>query len=349
MNRLPLSDFIKKGQTVPVIDVRSPDEYDQGHIPGSINVPILNNEQRAEVGTIYKQEGQQNAILKGFQLAGPDFESKARTLLSLAGEGEILIHCWRGGMRSEIMAWIAKISGIKAYVLDGGYKVFRAHVLDILSKPVEGVVISGATGSGKTEILQHLAGLGYPVIDLEEAAQHKGSSFGAIGKQHRTQEMFENILATTIEPWPENTAFVLEDESRMIGRKCIPEAWFNAMQNMPFISLQVSLEQRIERIRSEYAVLDTDELKEAILRLEKRLGNQRMKEAILALEEGRHNDWIALMLEYYDKSYHHLKLKRSQPGIPITFDWQNPEKGYQTIIKELNQRNIYGTTSTYHL
>lgn len=337
MNKLPLPDFLKSASGIPIIDVRSEDEYRQGHIPGSINIPILKNEQRAIVGTVYKQEGQQKAVLKGFQLAGPEFEQKAVAMLARAADQQILIHCWRGGMRSEIMAWIAKLSGLKVSILEGGYKTFRHHVLEIIAQPIKGVLISGPTGSGKTEILKVLADQGYPVIDLEEAAQHRGSSFGAIGKMFRTQEMFENVLAAECMKWPTGTQFLIEDESRMIGTKCIPEIIFRSMQLMPMISLEVSTSERIDRIKEEYAKLDKIALKEAIQRIEKRLGNQRMKDAIEALNEDRHEMWISIMLGYYDKSYDHLKINRNSDKYNVSFEWQHSEKGLKAI-KEILQK-----------
>jgi len=193
--QLSVDDFLKEAAHLPVIDVRSPGEYDHAHIPHAINIPLFDNEERAKVGTRYKQVGKDSAVLLGLELVGPklaDFVKKARRL-NLTGQ-EVLVHCWRGGMRSGSFAWLLNTAGIKARTLEGGYKAYRSQVLAAFAEPAR-MIYGGKTGSGKTEILHELAKQGEQVIDLEALANHKGSSYGAIGQEPQpSSEQFENKL-----------------------------------------------------------------------------------------------------------------------------------------------------------
>lgn len=313
------------------MDVRSPAEYRQGHIPGSINIPLLSDDQRVEIGTIYKQKGKEQAVLRGFELIGPEFAGKATYMLQQIKSQKALVYCWRGGMRSEIMSWIASLLGVKTDILSGGYKAYRNKVLAEFHKSRTAVVLSGATGSGKTEVLNRLANRGIPVIDLEAAACHRGSSFGAIGMAELSQEMFENRLASQLMSIPSDTPFWIEDENRMIGKKCIPAGLFNQMTQFVNIWLQVDESMRVKRIKMDYAHLDQTELELAILRIEKRLGNERTRRAVEALKAGEHEVWIHEVLAYYDKSYKHLKSEH--PNLEsVYFDWSDVNNSIDTLL-----------------
>jgi len=179
-----------------VLDVRTPKEFEQGHIPGAINLPLFTNEERVIVGTIYKQQGRQPAILKGLELVGPKMKDIIETVSKIENRGCFLLHCWRGGMRSSSVAWLLSIYGIKVYTLKGGYKFYRRNVLETFEAKKNIVVLGGKTGSAKTYILKKLEEKGEQVIDLEALAKHKGSSFGSLGEtQPPSQEQFENLLA----------------------------------------------------------------------------------------------------------------------------------------------------------
>ena len=252
---LSISEFLKLAKDHLVIDVRSPLEYQKGHLPGSINLPLLNDEHRKIIGTLYKQEGRQAAVLKGFELVGPLFADKAQQLLKLSQDKKIGIYCWRGGMRTEITTWIARLVGVSVFTLKGGYKSFRNTMVALNETPVRnGFIISGQTGSGKTEILKKLNKYGFKVIDLEAAACHKGSSFGGIGQPAQSQEMFENLIAfERYNVEHESQEFwLLEDESRLIGQKCIPKVLYESMQKLPLIELIVPIEERKSRLVIEY-------------------------------------------------------------------------------------------------
>lgn len=324
---LPLDEFMQMAKTYVAVDVRSPGEFEQAGIPGSINIPLLDNEQRKIIGTIYKQKGNREAVLKGYELVGPFFYEKARQLTEHAVNNTLLMFCWRGGLRTRIMSGIATTCGIDVFFLKGGYKTYRTAMLQLNNLPLNGCIIGGKTGSGKTEMLQLLADKGHQVIDLEACASHRGSSFGALGKQPATQEQFENLIAMVRYHKRDNNAFwVLEDESRMIGEKCIPEALYNSMQHMPVIELQVDKETRIQRILNEYGKFGVDELAEATRRLHRRLGDENTRKAIELLQKGEKYQWVDLLLTYYDKAYDHNAAKRKNQREKFIFDWQNPEK-----------------------
>ncbi|WP_416670847.1 tRNA 2-selenouridine(34) synthase MnmH [Egbenema bharatensis] len=176
---LPLSSFL----TTPgiILDVRSPAEYEQGHIPGAVSFPLFSNEERAIVGTCYKQQGREQAIELGFEIAGPKCAEFVRRAKGLAPDRLVRVHCWRGGMRSEAIAWILKMAGLRVSVLEGGYKSFRRWVLSCFDQPKPILILGGMTGAGKTVILQELAVRGAQVLDLEALANHRGSSYGNLG------------------------------------------------------------------------------------------------------------------------------------------------------------------------
>jgi tRNA 2-selenouridine synthase len=343
---LSISEFMEMAKNHLVIDVRSQIEFQKGHLPGSINLPLLNDEQRKIIGTLYKQEGRQAAVLKGFELVGPLFTEKAKELLSLSQNKKIGIYCWRGGMRTEIMTWIARLSGITVFTLKGGYKAFRNQMIAINALPIKnGFIISGQTGSGKTDILINLAKLGYKVIDLEAAASHKGSSFGGIGLPIQTQEMFENLIAfDRYNIKNENNEFwLLEDESRLIGQKCIPNELFESMQVLPLIELMVPIEERTHRLVKEYGGLDKTELEAATLRLKKKLGDEQARFAVRLLHENKLYEWVSILLTYYDKTYNHSRNKKIKSSHQLDYSWQTEEEsfeGLKLLIEKLtNERS----------
>jgi tRNA 2-selenouridine synthase len=291
---------------VPVVDVRTPKEFEQGRIPGAINMPLFTNEERVVVGTLYKREGKQAAILKGLELVGPKMSELVIQAQQQAKNNAILVHCWRGGMRSGSVAWLLELYGLKVFTLKGGYKSFRKAVLTSFSKPFKIMILGGKTGSAKTPVLEKMAELGEQVLNLEKMAAHKGSAFGALGeKPQPSQEQFENELAIALQHIDEQKIVWLEDESRLIGKKVIPERLWNQMRSARTIYMQLPLEERVVYLSAEYGKFPREQLKEAIEKITKRLGHLQAKNALDALAENDLKTTCRICLSYYDRSYTH--------------------------------------------
>jgi len=297
-----IKDFINSENVV--IDVRSSSEFEQGHIPGAINVPLLNNDQRREVGILYKKEGREAAVQKGFELAGPSFHEIIQEIKKLSAGSKCFLYCWRGGMRSEIVQWMVNISGIPAIRLEGGYKAFRTWVLEMLEQPINLIVLGGKTGSGKTEILHQLRKKKEQVIDLEGLASHKGSAFGSLGQLPQpTNQMFENLIAVNISILNLSNKIWIENESRSIGKCVLPNTLFDSIRRSDVVEVDPGYETRFSRIKREYGCFDHNLLVECTLKIKKRLGPNKLKIAVNFLEEGDFDNWLKIILEYYDKQY----------------------------------------------
>lgn len=319
------ADFLQAAQHLPIIDVRSTKEYHHAHIPGAVNIPLFTNEERAEVGTCYKQKGRDLAVRLGLELIGPKLAYFVKQADALAPQRQVLVHCWRGGMRSGSFAWLLKTAGFNVSTLEGGYKAYRNHVLESFERPQNIVILGGQTGSGKTDILRALTQMGEQVIDLEAIAHHKGSAYGAIGQTPQpSSEQFENLLHQQWSTLVPNRRVWLEGESRNIGRCFIPLAFWKQMQHpTQFIFVDLPKNLRIQRLVREYACYDHSLLLNATERIKKRLGGQHFKAIIEALERHDYATVADISLHYYDKAYlyelaqrnvsHHISLQEDHP------------------------------------
>lgn len=315
ITKLNIEAFLQLATTCLVIDVRSPSEFTQAHIPHAINLPLFNDEERKIIGTTYKQESRQKAIKYGLKYFGVSMVSMVETVEALlqihkpniADEHNktILLHCWRGGMRSAAVAWLLELYGFKVYTLIGGYKAYRHWVLQQFTTNLNLKIIGGYTGSGKTKLLHYLQKNGATIIDLEALANHKGSAFGGLGKSPQpTQEMFENLLATKIDTIKKESSIVwIENESRRIGNLIIPETFFKTIQSKEIYFLNIPFEERLKHIIEEYGKFTTDNLINTILRIKKRLGGLETKNAINYLLENNVEACFSILLMYYDKWY----------------------------------------------
>lgn len=316
-----------------MIDVRSPGEYEQGHIPGAVNVPLFDNEERARIGTLYVQTGREEAIRLGYEVATPKIKSFIKKTEELFRHAQpdiqktesgtmgqksqtVLVHCWRGGMRSSKFAQMLNEHGYRTHTLVKGYKAYRQLVLESFNDPIDILILGGETGSGKTEILKHIASKGEQVIDLEALAHHKGSAFGSLGeKPQPTYEHFENELWYAFSKMDLSKRIWMEDESRNIGRTQIPMALWDRMKKAPIFRVSIPKTSRIERLLNDYGSFSKEDLKECILKIQQRLGPQHVKHALEELEKGNLHEVADIALTYYDKSYNYNHEKRLAKNI----------------------------------
>ena len=304
MPRLSLAEF--EALPYPILDVRAPIEFAQGHVPGALNLPLFTDEERAQIGTTYKQVSQERAVHLGLEFFGPKMSAMVKLAKKLAPGKEVRLHCWRGGMRSGTVLWLLELAGFKVHLLDHGYKDFRRAVLASFAQPRQWRVLGGLTGSGKTDVLHALAAAPHaqPMLDLEGLASHKGSAFGAIGQPTQpTQEQFENNLAATLATLPTESPVWVEDESRQIGRLTIPPAIFEQLRSAPRWVLEVPRAARVAKLAAEYGAEAPAELAAAIERLQKRLGGLATTQALAAVEARDFALMVELVLDYYDKTY----------------------------------------------
>ena len=304
---LPTDTFLGIGGAL--LDVRTPAEFRQGHIPGAANLPLFSDAERAEVGTLYKQQGRQAAVQRGLALVGPRMEAMAADLVawSAASAGAPLrLHCWRGGMRSASVAWLAQQLELPVLLLEGGYKSYRRWVLELFERSWPLRLLGGRTGSGKTELLLALRERGAAVVDLEGLAHHRGSSFGGLGlPEQPSSEHYENRLAAALAPLAGAEQIWLEAESAMVGRCRLPAGLWRQMKAAPVLAVQRPLQERVDHLVEIYGAQDPLALAEATRRIAKRLGPQRTALALEAIERG---DWATAcrqMLDYYDRCYDH--------------------------------------------
>lgn len=349
---LPIDDFLFQMESKKplVLDARSEKEFEKAHLPGAVSLPLLNNEQRHIIGSVYKNEGRQAAVLKGFELVGPEFHQKIKFVLNMTKNRPVFVYCWRGGLRSNIMAWLLQMAGVRVFLLEGGYKSFRNWVLKQLNKPLNILVLGGKTGSGKTDLLKMLYRHGEQTIDLEHLASHKGSAFGLLGMPPQPmQEHFENLLGMEMHRINEHDVVWLENESRGIGKLIIPNALFESMRKARVIELDVPLRERMDRILGEYCVFPKTSLAEHTRRIERRLGGQHMKAALSFLEEDQLEKWLEIILAYYDKTYSFSNEKRDPQLIySLPFSWKQTSSGIEQIINLKITLNQSGDESKIH-
>ncbi len=337
---LPIEIFLPLTDTLPLVDVRSPAEFAQGHIPGAVNIPLFDNDERAIVGIGYKNGGKEHAVQLGLEIVGPKLANFVKQAKRLAPKKEILIHCWRGGMRSGSMAWLFETAGMKTYTLEGGYKAYRRYIREQFSRPVKMLVLGGYTGSGKTDILKILEKQGEQFLDIEGIAHHKGSVFGPLGQRPQpTNEQFENNLADVWRKFDFSRTLWTEDESRQLGKCVLPDPLFFQLREAPLIKIVVPKNERVKRLVKEYGEFPMEALEEQLVKIRERLGGQNLKEALAALKTGDLEKVASLTLQYYDKAYAHGASQRPPENVfGLKFEKDAPKKNARMILEMVKER-----------
>ncbi len=340
---LTAEQFWEASKNLTILDVRSPIEFQHAHIPGAVNLPLFSDEQREEVGTIYKNSGKDSAILRGLKFAGErmvDLVTQARE--ASRGSKEVLVHCWRGGMRSQSVGWLLSTAGMEPSVLDGGYKTFRRHARQFFERPWNLQVVSGLTGAGKTRVLHLLSGAEHQVLDLEGLANHRGSAFGGIGQAIQpSTEQFENELFEQLQSFDSGRSIWLEDEGNRIGTVVVPSSFYDLMRHSPAVFMDSSPEQRVKNLLVDYGDLPTSELADSILKIRKRLGPQHADEAIACLQDNNVRRAIEIVLAYYDKTY--LKAAHAMPRkemVKLAIDGLSDEQIVAQTISIADDREL---------
>jgi tRNA 2-selenouridine synthase len=307
-----------------VVDVRTPLEFAEDHIPGAINVPLLSNEERVEIGTLYKQTGPHPARVRGLELTAPKLPALVAEIAAIAKGRPILVCCWRGGLRSKTVATVLELTGYKARQLAGGYKAYRNHVIEYFQRftpPGPLVVLHGLTGIGKTTFLYQLQGNGpWSVIDLEGLADHRGSAFGMLGlEQSLTQKRYESLLWDAFRRVPPGTPILLEGESRRIGRVALPGDLYDVMRDGVKIWCEASLETRVRRLLEDYGREEyREEISASLDRIRKKLGSEKHAELSCYLQRWELAPFVKeLCVSYYDRNYYKVREWREDVVISL--------------------------------
>ena len=330
---LPPSEFLDEADGGGIIlDVRAPIEFECDHIPGAISFPLFDDDQRALVGKIYKQKSKAEAINKGLEIIGPKIAKLARRgrdiFQAQTTRKPILIHCWRGGMRSQSVAWLFRTSGIPIKLLEGGYKAYRSYARRMYDEPIYLAILAGLTGSAKTNVIKELDTFdGERVLDLEGLALHSGSAFGNLkGHKQPTSRQFSNLLFAElrrIDAWSSNPRPIwVENESRTIGKVNLPEPFYTQMLNSPCFEMSRTNEDRVNHLLEMYGGMDKLLLADAFKRISPKLGGQHSQAAIDFLDVGDLASAAEIALVYYDKTYKHGFKKRPNMN-RMTVDCKN--------------------------
>ena len=271
-------------------------------------MPLFSDEERVVVGTIFKQQNPQEALLKGLEFVGPKMRPLIEQVKRDTEQTSIAVHCWRGGKRSGSTGWLLGMAGYQVHTLKGGYKAYRTFILDQLATlPLKLVVLGGKTGCGKTKILHALAKQGEQIIDLEGLANHMGSAFGFIGQAEQpTTEQFENNLYQYIQGLDLTKRIWIENESKGIGKVFMPTGFWKILKAAPLINIELPITERITNIIEDYTSENIAALKSGFDKIQKRLGGQRYQTAIELLDQNDIEGAAEIALAYYDKSYQYM-------------------------------------------
>lgn len=340
MKTVPISEFLELAEKLPVVDVRSPGEFEKGHISNGYNIPVFKDDERAIVGTIYKLQGKKDAIEKGLEIVGPKMLELAKEAEKIAVDGQLLVHCWRGGMRSNRMAWLFEQVGLNCSVLEGGYKTFRNHILKKMTRLENLVMLSGPTGSGKTAVLHEMNKMGAQIIDLEGMANHRGSAFGAIDQPDQPpSQQFQNDLFNALGKLDPAQPIWVESESLTIGKVYLPQPFWVSMNNAPSLALMVPKTVRVQRLVSEYGQMPKEELASGIKKIQQNFGGNRVKSSLEALDQDNFEFVAEQLLDYYDKRYDFGRKKnRLGARFQVESETGDPKENAKLVLEHWNER-----------
>lgn len=347
MKEITVEQLFKLKEPI-IIDIRSPIEFIDGAIPGAINVPLFSDQERQEVGTIYKQVGQAAAKWRAMEIVSPKIPRMLELIKSYGTDNEVVVHCWRGGMRSKAVVTFLEFAGIYAWKLVGGYKAYRHYILEQipLMIPEQAVVLHGMTGVGKTEILKVLKRKGYPILDLEEMAGHRGSIFGTIGLgEGNNQKTFDSLLFKGLQEIQGAAYFLVEAESKRIGKAVQPEKLMDVKFNGVNLYIHSPLDQRVKHLVSEYVLPYEKEpwyhaqISLGLERVLKRIKNIELRKQLTEnLLERDYQAMIPVLLEYYyDPRYDYARLEYQNKFIDIFAEnYEDAAEKIAVKLKELS-------------
>ncbi len=315
------------------IDVRTKEEFEEFRIPGAYNVPLFTKEEKEKVSRVYYEKGEKEAKLFALELVGGKLHQIVKEVKEIKErEKKVAIYCWRGGLRSLAVATICNLTGVSVFRLKGGYREFRKYILkriEELLKDKELIVVYGATGVGKTRMLRELKEEGFPVIDLEGLAGHRGSVFGGIGLKQPSQKMFDSLIWEELEKLKGCKQIIVEGESKKIGNLFIPEALWKKMQEGKKVVVELPLKERIKISMEDYGVgkHPKEVYLQALKRIEKILGGEKYKKIKELIEEENYKEAVKeLMLNYYDKLY-----KKSTPKAEKVIKGENYQEAKEKL------------------
>lgn len=293
-----------------LVDIRSPQEYKEFHIPKAINIPLFDDEEKKLIGMLYRQEGEERAKVEGYSIASKKIEELFAKFRSLKEEyKEVIIYCWRGGLRSQELCYVLDGAGIDVMRLKGGYRAYRQFILSDMErrlKEMNFLVLTGKTGVGKSKILSLLKRKGIPVIDVEELAKDRGSVFGKVGRKERvSQKMFDALLYEEIRGLNSSLLF-MEDESRWVGNIHLPEALWKRKERGIFIEIRTDIELRIKNILEEYTREEgwKEDVISSLKKVRKYMGEENYRRVLNLLASEDYEKAVELLIrEYYDRRY----------------------------------------------
>lgn len=331
----PDCSALRAEKDIAIIDVRSPGEYEQASIPGSINIPLFDNEERAEIGTLYTQVGVDAAKERGLEIVSAKLPAFVKQFAQIPQDK--VVYCWRGGMRSRTTATVLSLMGIYTRRLDGGYRAYRQWVvgqLETMNFRPRSIVLQGHTGTGKTEILLRLKQDGFPVIDLEGMAGHRGSIFGGIGTRPNNQKNFDSLLLQDLIAYKDSPYVMFEAESKRIGKITVPDLLYAKRDAGSRMVIELPVEARVQQIMKDYRPWEHAEAcLRAFQQIRSRIHTPIAAEIDGCLRTERYAPAVEMLLKhYYDPLYaHSSNLYEGEESNSVTIQAVSVDQAYASV------------------